>query len=476
MKTNINKLITYANNRGLLDTRDNAYMYNTLCQMLNVEVDAGYQQVECTIHIDDLLEAIADSYGTFETQTEKELFKSAIIGTVIDRPSNIEAKFYDLHNTDPKLATDYFYKFAKDVNYVKERQIAKNIEYKVDSKYGDIDITINLSKPEKSTKEIEMLKQAANSNWPLCFLCKEQEGLYGSLKNPDRSNHRLIGLDLNDKNWFLQYSPFSYFNEHSIVLSSEHTDMKIDRDTFSNLIEFVKKFPHYMIGSNSDIPIVGGSMLTHDHYQTGNYEFGLFKAKSSLELEIDGVELHSVMWPLHTVKLVSADSDKLLDISEMVLNKWLDYEDTDNNIFKYTDARHNTITPIVRKVDNNFEMYLILRNNYTTAEHPTGIYHVDKSRHHIKQENIGLIEAMGLAVLPARLKTELEEIATCEQLPDSLSMHKRLYEQMLSANPTNKLQYLYDLTGSIFVEALEDCGVFKFDQSKYPQFIRSIYE
>lgn len=476
MKTNINKLITYANSHQLLAPRDNAYMYNTLCQMLDVEVDAGFKQVECNWHIDDLLETIADGYQRFATQTEKELFKSAIIGTVIDRPSIIENNFYELYKIDPKQATDYFFQLAKDVNYVKERQVAKNIEYVVASKYGDIDITINLSKPEKSTKEIEMLKQAANSNWPLCFLCKEQEGLYGSLKNPDRSNHRLISLDLNNKNWFLQYSPFSYFNEHSIVLSSDHTDMKINRDTFSNLIEFVKKFPHYMIGSNADIPIVGGSMLTHDHYQTGNYEFGLFKAKSSLELEIDGVKLHSVEWPLHTVKLVSNDRAKLLDVSELVLNKWLDYEDIENNIYKFTDARHNTITPIVRQVNGMFEMYLILRNNYTTAEHPTGIYHVDKSRHHIKQENIGLIEAMGLAVLPARLKTELEEIASCEQLPSELVKHQRLYEQMIAANPRDKLQFLYDLTGSIFVEGLEDCGVFKFDQTKYYEFIRSINE
>ncbi len=474
MKTKINQLISYANEKQLLDYRDNAYMYNSLCYLLNVKVDATFIETKCDMHIDDLLDAIASAYQQFETNTEKELFKSKIIGTVIERPSNVEKRFYDLYESSPKLATDYFYKFAKDVNYVKEREVAKNIEYKVDSKYGEIDITINLSKPEKSTKEIEMLKKAGNSNWPLCFLCKAQEGLYGSLKNPDRSNHRLISVDLNSKEWFLQYSPFSYFNEHSIVLSSNHEDMKINRNTFSNLIEFVKLFPHYMIGSNADIPIVGGSMLTHDHYQTGNYQFALFKADSRLEKVVNDVELYSVKWPLHTVKLVSDDSDKLLSLADTILAKWLDYEDTDNNVYKYTDARHNTITPIVRVASGRYEMYLILRNNFTTNDHPTGLYHVDQVRHHIKQENIGLIEAMGLAVLPARLKSELEILSECESLPHNLIKHKRLYELMNEEKPADKLKYLYNLSGLIFVEALEDCGVFKYDETKYYEFIRSI--
>lgn len=476
MKANINKLITYANERNLLNERDNAFMYNQLSYLLNSNVTEAYQVTLCDIHIDDLLDQMASDYQQFETQTEKELFKSKIIGTVIDRPSNIENRFYDFYNSNPKLATDFFYKFSSDVNYVKEREVAKNIEYKVDSKYGEIDITINLSKPEKSTKEIEMLKKTANSNWPLCFLCKEQEGLYGSLKNPDRSNHRIIGLELNGKDWYLQYSPFSYFNEHSIVLSEEHSDMQINRKTFSNLIEFVKMFPHYMIGSNADIPIVGGSMLTHDHYQSGNYEFGLFKTESKLETCIDEVEVHSVIWPLHTVKLVSGNTDKLLDVAETVLNKWLGYEDEANNIVNFTTVKHNTITPIVRYASEKFEMYLILRNNFTTEEHPTGLYHVDKVRHHIKQENIGLIEAMGLAVLPARLKTELETIAGSNVLPKELIKHKRLYDELEVANPVDRMQYLNQLVGSIFVECLEDCGVFKYDESKYTEFIRSINE
>lgn len=474
MKTNINKLITYANQHELLDVRDNQYMYNTLCYLLNVAVNEGYHYEECNLHIDDLLEQIANEYSNFDTQIEKELFKSKVIGTVIDRPSVVEAKFNRLYDIAPKLATDYLYKFAKDVNYVKERQIEKNIMYKVDSKYGEIDITINLSKPEKSPLEIELLKESTVSTWPLCFLCKEQEGLYGSLTNPDRSNHRLVSLDLNGSDWFFQYSPYSYFQEHAIVLSNEHRDMKINRETFNNLIEFVKQFPHYMIGSNADIPIVGGSMLTHAHYQAGNYEFPLLKAECKLEREIDNVQVNSVVWPLHTVKLTSTSSEELLDVAESVLNKWLDYEDVENNIYKYTAEQHNTITPIVRMNDDQFEMYLILRNNYTNIEYPSGVFHVDKSRHNIKQENIGLIEAMGLAVLPSRLKTELMVMADADTLPANLTYHQRLFDQMVAAEASDKVQYLYDLTGEIFVECLEDCGVFKFDEHKYIEFIHSI--
>ncbi len=474
MKTKINEIISYANENKLLAVRDNEYMYNTLAYLLCKDVDANYTYIKSKRHIDDILEDIANEYRDFSTQIEKELFKSKIIGTIIERPSNIEAKFNSLYEIDPTHATNYFYDFSKKVNYIKEREIAKNIEYKVDSKYGLIDITINLSKPEKSPKEIELLKKASSSSWPKCFLCKEQEGLYGSLKNPDRSNHRMINLSINDQNWFFQYSPYSYFNEHAIVLSSEHKNMVINRNTFSNLIEFTTRFPHYMIGSNADIPIVGGSMLTHDHYQTGNYEFPLFKAQTQIQKILNDVEIHSVNWPLDTIKLVTSDKTKLLDVCTHVLDLWLDYEDPANNIFKFTTERHNTITPIVRLIGGNYEMFLILRNNYTTPACQLGVYHVAESRHHIKKENIGLIEAIGLAVLPARLKEELEQLANSQTLPQELVKHQSLFTQMENDKPTNRLQYLYDLVGQIFVLGLEDCSVFKFDDTKYEQFIRNI--
>lgn len=476
MQNKINKLITYSNQKGFLNTRDNDFIYNQLCYLLNVTADDSYTSINYDGHIDDLLDNIANEYKQFETNTERELFKSKVIGIILPRPSEIEKQFYKKSDESMVAATNYFYDLSKSVNYIKEREIAKNIEYKVDSKYGEIDITINLSKPEKTTKEIEALKNATSSNWPKCFLCKEQEGLYGSLKNPDRSNHRVIKMDLNDKDWYFQYSPFSYFNEHSILLSGEHEDMAINRKTFSNLLEFVDKFDHYMIGSNADLPIVGGSMLTHDHYQTGNYEFGLFKTASKFEKEIDGVELHSLNWPLHTVKLIGDNKDDVLNVAELVLNEWQEYEDKENKIIKFTSVRHNTITPIIRKQNGKYEVYLILRNNLTSEDHPTGIYHVDKVRHHIKQENIGLIEAMGLAVLPARLKTELETIASSDSLPEELTLHKPLYDKMVESNCSDRKEFLYNLVGSIFVQCLEDCGVFKYDETKYYEFIRGINE
>ncbi|WOO86777.1 UDP-glucose--hexose-1-phosphate uridylyltransferase [Mollicutes bacterium LVI A0039] len=476
MQNKINKLISYANQKELLDPRDNDFMFNQLCYLLNVTPKSSFKAVAVKAHIDDILNDIADKFQKFDTNTERELFKSKVIGTVIDRPSNIEAKFKELKAKSSQDATEFFYNFAKDVNYVKEREVAKNIEYQTKSEYGDIDITINLSKPEKSTKEIEMLKKAKASNWPACFLCKEQEGLYGSMHNPDRSNHRIVGVDINQSKWYLQYSPFSYFNEHSILLSETHSDMKINRNTFANLLDFVEQFPHYMIGSNADIPIVGGSMLTHDHYQCGNYEFPLFKAMSHVEAQFGGVSLYSVKWPMHTVKLVADSKYEILEVADKVLTKWLAYADPDNNIYDFIDERHNTITPIARYHNGHFEMYLILRNNLTTDEHPTGIYHVDSSRHHIKQENIGLIEAMGLAVLPGRLKAEMEQLATAKELPTELEKHKPLFDAINQEQPKNNKQFLYSEIGKIFVHCLEDCGVFKYNQDKYIEFIRSIDE
>lgn len=474
MLNKINQLITYANNKQILDPRDNDFMYNQLCYLLNTEADASYQETPVNQHIDDILTELADQSQSFATNNDRELFKSKIIGTVQARPSVIESKFNELKAQSPKLATEYFYNLSKDVNYIKEREVAKNIQYQTKSQYGNIDITINLSKPEKSTKEIELQKQAKPVNYPSCFLCKEQEGLYGSIQNPDRSNHRIISLDINQSKWFMQYSPYSYFNEHSILLSASHTDMKIDRNTFANLLDFVEQFPHYMIGSNADIPIVGGSMLSHDHYQCGDHQFPLFSAKAHPEAQFDDVSLYSVKWPLHTVKLVGASKYQVLDVADKVLNKWLDYADPEHNIYNFTTVRHNTITPIARFNNGQYELYLILRNNFTTEEHPTGLYHVDKTRHHIKQENIGLIEAIGLAVLPGRLKQEIELLSTAKTLPSELVKHQRLFDELQAENPKNPKQFLYAEVAKIFVSCLEDCGVFKYNPDKYIEFIKSI--
>ncbi len=476
MKKELNQLITYANVKGILKPRDNDYILNQLAYLLDVELTDSYKVEKYDGHIDLLLTTIANNYQKFTTPTELELFKAKIIGTVMERPSVVETKFQNLLQDNPKLATEFLYQYAKDVNYVKELQIKNNIVYQVPSKYGEIDITINLSKPEKSTKEIEMLKQFKEVAWPKCFLCKEQEGFYGTVKNPDRSNHRMINLKLNNQDWYFQYSPYSYFNEHSILLSSVHEDMKINQTTFSNLLNFVDQLPHYMVGSNADIPIVGGSMLTHDHYQCGNYEFPIFRADSKVVNHLKDVEIHAVNWPLHTVKLVGTNQDSILKASEQVRKLWFEYEDVENKIIKKTTKRHNTITPILRKQNNVYEMYLILRNNLTSEEHPSGIYHVSSKYHHVKQENIGLIEAIGLAVLPGRLKAELEELSQIVELPEHLIKHKNLFFEIEKYSGNNKLEYLYELVGKIFVKGLEDCGVFKYDETKYLKFLKEINE
>lgn len=478
VQNKINELLSYGLERNLIVKRDVVYCLNSICYLLDVEVDFYFEKVDVENHIDDILTSLATSKLNDVTNTELELFKSKLIDCMIDKPSQVEAKFYDLYNSDKEAATNYLYQFAKDVNYIKEKAIASNIVYTVDSKYGEIDITINLSKPEKSTKEIEMLKNSKSSIFPKCFLCKEEEGLYGSMRNPDRSNHRIIEVELDNEDWYFQYSPYSYFNEHSIVLKGSHDDMKIDLSTFERLLEFTDKFPHYMIGSNADLPIVGGSMLTHDHYQTGRYEFPLFKADTKLIKELGNVTVSSVNWPMHTVKLKSSDRISILTAAASVLQSWISYEDTDNNIIAFSSVRHNTITPIVRYVECKYEMFLILRNNYTNEEFPSGIYHVNSKRHHIKQENIGLIEAMGLAVLPARLKTELATVANIFdnklEVPEELSKHQYLFECLSKDKPRNSYEYLLDLAGEIFVAGIEDCGVFRYNESKYIEFLEGL--
>ncbi|MFV0246605.1 MAG: hypothetical protein ACK5HS_01540 [Mycoplasmatales bacterium] len=472
MITNINKLITYANDNNILNPRDNAYIYNQLCYFLDITPSKSFETCQYTGHIDDLLELMVKDKH-FKSDTLKELYKTKIIDIIIPFPSTIEDKFYKEFAVNSKSATDYFFQHSKLVNYIKEKQISKNISYKVNSKYGEIDITINLSKPEKTLEEIKLAKEQKKSDWPSCFLCKEQEGLYGSILNPDRSNHRLIELMLNNKKWYFQYSPYSYFNEHSILLSDEHKDMIINEQTFSNLLEFVDMFPHYMIGSNADIPIVGGSMLTHDHYQCGNYDFPLFRANSVLEKTIDTVDIYSVKWPLHTVKLVSSDKVQILEQSTKILDKWQSYEDKEHNIIAHTSAKHNTITPIVRFNNNKYEMYLILRNNLTNEDNKFGLFHIDPKRFNIKQENIGLIEAIGLAVLPSRLEDEFNTLLRVDVLPEELKKHKELFDHIKNIK-VNKKEELYKLVGNIFVECLEDCGVFKYNTDKYIEFIRSI--
>lgn len=469
----INRLLTYALERDIIDQRDCNYYYNQLCYLLDVTAENNYQLISTTEDIDWQLDQLVEE-KSFPTLTEKELFKSKLIGTLMAPPSVTEAKFKQLYKQSPSAATNFFYQYAQDVNYIKVNAIAKNIGYKVDSEYGPIEITINLSKPEKSIDEINALKNAPVNNWPSCFLCIQQEGLYGGLTNPDRSNHRMIEIELTSGKWYFQYSPFSYFAEHGIVLSADHYDMKIDGSTFTDLIELVDYFPEYTFGSNADLPIVGGSMLTHNHYQCGKYEFPLFKAKHLLTREIGDVRISTINWPMHTLVVSGVNKHAIHTTCEHILAKWQGYSDPENNIINFTDNPHNTITPIFRKVGNVYYAYLILRNNRTTSEYPTGIYHVHAERHHVKKENIGLIEAMGLAVLPARLKSELRALADCtESIPANLSHHHQLFTAVKDYSG-DKYQRLLELAGLIFVEGLVDCGVFRYDLGKFDQFLNDL--
>ncbi len=471
----INQLITYAISKKLINERDIIYSINQIIYLLNIDTGFKFEFTELNNDIDSILDDVANLKGNFNTLTEKELFKSKLINTLLDKPSLIESKFYEKYSTSPKSATDYFYKLSQDVNYIKNKQIAKNIVYKYKSNYGLLDITINMSKPEKSLEEIKLLSETKSIDWPKCLLCVEHEGYFGNLKSPDRSNHRIITLNLNDEKWFLQYSPYSYFNEHSIVLKENHIPMKISKQTFINLIDFVDKFPHYMIGSNADLPIVGGSMLSHDHYQAGCYNFPIFDADIEHSIMENDVEISIVKWPISTIKLTSNNKESIIDMANNILNKWRKYNNEDLNILHKTDEPHNTITPIVKKVEDNFEIYLLLRNNRTTKEHPDGLFHPHKDKHFIKRENIGLIEAIGLAVLPPRLNDNINTLENIiinkKPLPSELIDFKDIYNKIINNDVNNINDLIKNEIGAIFEKILEDCSVFKGDINTMKNFI-----
>ena len=341
----------------------------------------------------------------------RDLFDTRIMNCLVPRPDQIRRTFWEKYRTSPVEATDYFYKLSQDSDYIRRYRVCKDQKWKVRCEYGDIDITINLSKPEKDPKAIAAARNAKASSYPKCLLCMENEGYAGRVNHPARENHRIIPVTINDSHWGFQYSPYVYYNEHCIVFNGEHTPMKIDRAAFIKLFDFVKQFPHYFLGSNADLPIVGGSILSHDHFQGGNYTFAMAKAPMELPVTIPGyedVESGIVKWPLSVLRIRHKDEKRLIDLAEHVLKAWREYTDEDAFIFAYTDGEpHNTITPIARKVDGTYELDLTLRNNITTEEHPLGVYHPHAELHHIKKENIGLIEVMGLAVLPSRLKDEM---------------------------------------------------------------------
>lgn len=486
---NINALTGYALTTGLIEKEDVIYTQNRLLELFRLDgfEDPGQaERIPCTDirDLEGILRALMDwagKNGIFndEGPAYRDLFDTKIMGLLVARPSEIQRKFQALYDKSPREATDWYYKFSQDTDYIRRYRICKDVKWKSRTEYGDIDITINLSKPEKDPKAIAAARNARQGGYPQCLLCKENVGYAGRLNHAARQTHRTIPLTLAGTRWGMQYSPYVYYNEHCIVFSESHTPMRISRETFSTLLDFIKMFPHYMLGSNADLPIVGGSILTHNHYQGGNYEFPMARAEVEETFSVPGfedVKCGILKWPMSVIRISAKDSGRLVDLADRILSAWRSYTDEDAFILAETDGEaHNTITPIARMRGPDFELDLVLRNNITTEEHPLGVYHPHARLHHIKKENIGLIEVMGLAVLPARLKQELSDLekAILEDRDissdESLSKHadwvKEIKEKYRAAGTgftaENIGQILRDEVGLVFSQVLEDAGVYK---------------
>lgn len=492
MNEAVSKLVKYGLDCGLLTEDDKIYATNLILEILKMD---DFEEVEVTDEVD--LEAVlkemldyAAEQGILEENTvvHRDLLDTKIMNCLMPRPSEVRRIFKKLYEKDPKEATEYYYKLSKDSDYIRTYRIKKDMKWVASTEYGDLDITINLSKPEKDPKAIAAALNAKQSAYPKCQLCKENEGYAGRLNHPARENHRIIPLIMNNEDFFLQYSPYVYYNEHCIVFNAEHTPMKIDRAAFRKLFDFVTLFPHYFLGSNADLPIVGGSILTHDHFQGGHYTFAMAKAPIETEVTIPGfeeVEAGIVKWPMSVIRIRHKDTDILVDAADKVLKAWRGYTDESAYIFAKTDGTpHNTITPIARKVGDMFEMDLVLRNNITTEECPDGLYHPHKEHHHIKKENIGLIEVMGLAVLPARLKNELKDLKEAMlagknlREDETLAKHADWVDEFLTKyeeiNAENIDKIVQDEVGLVYASILEQAGVYKRDEEGKAAFLKFI--
>lgn len=476
---NIEKLVQYGINTGLTPECERIYTRNLLLEMFHEDawedVDVTDEDAELEQVLKELLDEAVRRGLIEDSIVYRDLFDTKLMNCLMPRPSQVQAEFAKHYEVSPQEATDYYYKLSQDSDYIRRYRVKKDRKWKVESPYGEIDITINLSKPEKDPKAIAAAKLAKQSSYPKCLLCVENEGYAGRVNHPARENHRIIPITINDSKWGFQYSPYVYYNEHCIVFNGEHTPMKIEKATFVKLFDFVKLFPHYFLGSNADLPIVGGSILSHDHFQGGHYTFAMAKAEIEEHVEVKGfedVEVGIVKWPMSALRLRGTDETRLIELGDHILKAWRGYTDEDAFIFAETDGEpHNTITPIARKVGETFELDLVLRNNITTEEHPLGVYHPHAEKHNIKKENIGLIEVMGLAVLPARLKEEMEILA--EYLVDGkdiranekIEKHADWAEgfcgkyEVITAE--NVMGILEQEIGHVFVGVLEDAGVFK---------------
>jgi len=487
--TYIRKLVCYGLEKDFFEERDVIYITNNLLEVFSLsdfDCDESYSEINLEETLKYLIDYAVEKGIIGDSITERDLFDTKLMGILLPRPSEVTKKFYELYEKSPKEATDYYYKLSCDSDYIRRYRIAKDKKWTAETEYGTLDITINLSKPEKDPKAIAAAKNAAQSGYPKCMLCKECEGYAGRMNFPARQNHRVIPVRINGSDWCMQYSPYVYYNEHCIVFNSEHTPMTINKATFKKLLDFVKQFPHYMVGSNADLPIVGGSILSHDHFQGGNYSFAMAKAPVEYEFEIDGfkdIKAGIVKWPMSVIRLSSKDPDRIIELSDKILSAWRGYSDESAFIFAETEgAPHNTITPIARKNGGMYEMDLVLRNNITTEEHPLGVYHPHSELHHIKKENIGLIEVMGLAVLPARLKDEMALLAKAylsgeDLYADSvLNIHADWMMEIASKysdiNENNIESILEKEIGIVFSKVLEHAGVFSRNEEGFAAFKR----
>ena len=487
----IEDLLGYALRTGLIEECDRTWAANRLLHTLGLESWEPPQTVR-ERPLEDILKELLDdaaARGVIQNDiTSRDLFDTELMGILTPRPSQVIQSFREKYRHSPKAATDWFYRFCQDTDYIRRYRIARDVKWKAATPYGELDITINLSKPEKDPKAIAAAKAAPQTSYPKCQLCRENEGYAGRLNHPARQNHRIVPITINQEDWFLQYSPYVYYNEHCIVLNGQHTPMKIDKATFRRLLDFIRQFPHYFVGSNADLPIVGGSILSHDHFQGGHYTFAMEKAPVERTItfrDFEDVEAGIVKWPMSVIRLRCKDDQRLVELADRILAAWRGYTDEAAFVFAETDGEpHNTITPIARMRKGQFELDLVLRNNITTAEYPLGVYHPHQELHHIKKENIGLIEVMGLAVLPSRLKNELNGVAQALVRGDDLRANETLAKH---ADWAEELKTRYTFTvenaeeilrrevGAVFAQVLEHAGVFKCTPEGREAFLRFIH-
>lgn len=493
IEADIRKLVSYGIKTGLVPEEDRIFTINKLLELFGLEELENAEQMPemAEGELEEVLSSMCDcAYDrgllAENTVTYRDLFDTRIMSMLMPRPSEVIRRFRELYEQEsPEAATDYYYKLSQDSDYIRRYRVCKDMKWIVNTKYGDLDITINLSKPEKDPKAIAAARNAKQSGYPKCLLCRENEGYAGRVNHPARQNHRIIPVTINGSSWGFQYSPYVYYNEHCIVFNFQHVPMKIEHATFCKLFDFVKLFPHYFVGSNADLPIVGGSILSHDHFQGGRYTFAMEKAAVEREVSFCGFEdvtAGIVHWPLSVLRLRCGDDGRLVDLAEKILAVWRGYTDEAAFVFAETEGEpHNTITPIARMRDGQYELDLVLRNNITTPEHPMGVYHPHAELHHIKKENIGLIEVMGLAVLPARLKGELSRLgevlvsggdpAADKELAKHAPWAAELRERH-TFTADNVEDILRDEVGKVFAKVLEHAGVFKCDEQGREAFLR----